>query len=460
MHILLTRPLDDCKELILRFKSLGHKVSHLPVINVDAIEYSPIILDPLSYSACDGDILTVSPVLNGGSEDYSYIWPDSPTPCDCTSFDFTYELSNGENQNIDFQVIDNCSGVPYEFQIPIGLNDTEPPLVVISTIGEQFCPGDEIVLDAQATGESTYSYEWVNISSDEYYVNNIANVSPDLDTTYEVIVVDDCNGNSSIFSIDIETPEYAPPSFTISDLVGCVGQELELAVQDLVADGVQSNEDYSFLWSTGSVSPSIQVTVEEEPTYYSVIVSDLCGNMSLEAEAMLSASIPPPPVFTFDQFNDTVQFNQLTEGFFTNFEWNLGDGNYSYEYEPIHVYSEEGDYYISLAASDDFGCTNYYNGIVNIASQLLFYAPDIFSPNSDGVNDAFNVSVVGHDDFQLFVFDRWGKELFTTTNPNEGWPGTYPSGQEVPQDIYMYKVIMSNKSVGEKIERGRISIVK
>ena len=40
MHILLTRPLDDCKELILRFKSLGHKVSHLPVINVDAIEYS------------------------------------------------------------------------------------------------------------------------------------------------------------------------------------------------------------------------------------------------------------------------------------------------------------------------------------------------------------------------------------------------------------------------------------
>ena len=40
MHILLTRPLDDCKELILRFKSLGHKVSHLPVIIVDAIKYN------------------------------------------------------------------------------------------------------------------------------------------------------------------------------------------------------------------------------------------------------------------------------------------------------------------------------------------------------------------------------------------------------------------------------------
>ena len=35
MHILLTRPLEDSKELILKFKSLGHQVSHLPVINIE-----------------------------------------------------------------------------------------------------------------------------------------------------------------------------------------------------------------------------------------------------------------------------------------------------------------------------------------------------------------------------------------------------------------------------------------
>ena len=40
MHILLTRPLNDSKELILRFTSLGHKVSHLPVINVVEVEYA------------------------------------------------------------------------------------------------------------------------------------------------------------------------------------------------------------------------------------------------------------------------------------------------------------------------------------------------------------------------------------------------------------------------------------
>ena len=39
MHILLTRPIDDCKELIIKFKSLGHKVSHLPVISINPIDY-------------------------------------------------------------------------------------------------------------------------------------------------------------------------------------------------------------------------------------------------------------------------------------------------------------------------------------------------------------------------------------------------------------------------------------
>ena len=42
MHILLTRPLADCKELILRFKSLGHKVSHLPVIKIQNVNYDKI----------------------------------------------------------------------------------------------------------------------------------------------------------------------------------------------------------------------------------------------------------------------------------------------------------------------------------------------------------------------------------------------------------------------------------
>ena len=42
MHILFTRPLEDCHELILRFQSLGHYVSHLPLISIEGIKYESL----------------------------------------------------------------------------------------------------------------------------------------------------------------------------------------------------------------------------------------------------------------------------------------------------------------------------------------------------------------------------------------------------------------------------------
>ena len=42
MHILLTRPLEDCSEMILKFKSLGHQVSHIPLINIEKVNYEEI----------------------------------------------------------------------------------------------------------------------------------------------------------------------------------------------------------------------------------------------------------------------------------------------------------------------------------------------------------------------------------------------------------------------------------
>ena len=53
MHILLTRPLEDCSEIILRFKTLGHQVSHLPLLRIDRIKYNDI-----NFSEFKGIIFT------------------------------------------------------------------------------------------------------------------------------------------------------------------------------------------------------------------------------------------------------------------------------------------------------------------------------------------------------------------------------------------------------------------
>ncbi len=53
MHILLTRPLEDCSEIIVKFKSLGHQVSHLPLLSVERVVH-----DEINFADFKGVIFT------------------------------------------------------------------------------------------------------------------------------------------------------------------------------------------------------------------------------------------------------------------------------------------------------------------------------------------------------------------------------------------------------------------
>ena len=55
MHILFTRPLEDSHEMILKFQSLGHNVSHLPLIEIEGIK-----INLINFSDFKGIIFTSS----------------------------------------------------------------------------------------------------------------------------------------------------------------------------------------------------------------------------------------------------------------------------------------------------------------------------------------------------------------------------------------------------------------
>ena len=55
MHILLTRPLEDSSEMILKFQSLGHEVTHMSLISIEGIKY-----EDLNFSDFKGIIFTSS----------------------------------------------------------------------------------------------------------------------------------------------------------------------------------------------------------------------------------------------------------------------------------------------------------------------------------------------------------------------------------------------------------------
>ena len=447
-------------------------------ITIDLVTLDPITNISTPDPVCYGDVVVIESNPDGGSGDYSYLWPDSSEPCDCSTYDeYVFNEEGGEEQIVTFEIIDNCTNESFEQSVVVSLDTNSPePETTINPNGEQICPGDEIELVVEASGNSTYSYQWADIqtltSPQIYSTSDVITVSPEEDTTYWVWVIDECNNYShGPYDYTVVIPVYDDPTFDLLDYSGCEGDQKEIVPQNMNSFVEQDVTQYTYLWSTGATTPTLTVTIGEEAEEYTLTLYDRCGNpgvLNVDGDVPTSevtVSQPPEPVFVFDQDQNQIQFIQMTDGIFTEFEWDFdNDGTIdSYDFEPLHTYDEEGNYTVVLKAYDDLGCTNSYNAIINIYTTLFFYAPDVFTPNGDGVNESFNVSVVGHkeEDFELLIFDRWGNQLFYTQDPNTGWDGTYPNGKEVPQDIYMYKATMIKSGTEDKtLKKGRISIVK
>ncbi len=96
MHILLTRPLEDCSEMIVRFKLLGHQVSHLPLLNVEKINFGEI-----NFSEFKGIIFTSANAVK--SLDTKKI--DKKTLCFCVG-----NATEKKTRSLGFQNVISASG--------------------------------------------------------------------------------------------------------------------------------------------------------------------------------------------------------------------------------------------------------------------------------------------------------------------------------------------------------------
>lgn len=86
-----------------------------------------------------------------------------------------------------------------------------------------------------------------------------------------------------------------------------------------------------------------------------------------------------------------------------------------------------GTYVVRLQAINAAGCTAEVSKQVNFEPLVQFYLPNIFSPNADGINDVWRPEgfFEGVQDFEIYVFDRWGTLVFYSKDPLAGWDGRF-----------------------------------
>jgi len=113
-----------------------------------------------------------------------------------------------------------------------------------------------------------------------------------------------------------------------------------------------------------------------------------------------------------------------------------------------------------LKVSNSQGCIGYDSVSVKYYAGPEVYIPTAFSPNGDGQNDRFRFIPVGITEYEYFrIFNRWGQEIYSSTDFRQGWDGTI-KGAPAPVDTYIW--ILAGKDLTGKsiLKKGTVTLVK
>ena len=89
----------------------------------------------------------------------------------------------------------------------------------------------------------------------------------------------------------------------------------------------------------------------------------------------------------------------------------------------------------------------------------LIYVPNAFTPNGDGKNDIAHVHSESIQSMSFNIYDQWGELIFTSTNIQNGWDGTY-KGKKEPVGVYVYYVQATMIDGQNVIKKGTITLIR
>ncbi len=309
------------------------------------------------------------------------------------------------------------------------------------------CGGDSVQLHAGG-GLGSAQIIWVpsNGLSDPNSFDPMA--APSDSTTYTAFISEGGCTESIVVQLNVIPPTDA--SFTSSEEEGCPPHAVSFT--DLSGNAILH------IWNFGDGSPvsnsphpihtytrpgdyvvtHTTTTVgacEDVATSVTVHVRDtVVADFRSEPDFPTTMIFPDQQLFLYDQ---TVGASQLL--------WDFGDGIFSELTNPVHSYTELGQYFVTLTAWSGEGCiSRVVHGPYTLIEGGVFL-PNVFSPNGDGLNDGFVTLYTGSQPFTLTIFDRWGAQHFNTRDKLEAWDGNSKNGEPLPEGVYFYKVTVGDK---------------
>jgi len=384
-----------------------------------------VIVHPSCYGSSDGSI-TIA--LSNGLPPYEYNWNNGQ------GWVTTNMLQNLPEGTYSVQARD-ANGCLGDFS-PIILDDPDP-LGITTTSMDVSCYGDtDGVINTVVTGGTpNYSYTWSNGAT----APDLSNLPPG---NYEVTVTD-ANGCVITAADFIDEPD--PVFITGIDVIDNVcfgGTEGGLSV---TATGGSRPFEYSVdgvNYQTDSIFTNLPAGT------YTVIVRDVFG-----CEFTETATITEPYQILVDARWDTI----IDLGYSVDIQAIINSSDpHTYSWTPSETLSCDDcfepeampvvttTYYVTVETY--LGCIAVDSVTIIVNPVRPVYIPNAFTPNFDGVNDAFVVygGPAVANVRKMEVYDRWGEHVFSASDiPHSqdqyGWDGRF-KGQVMNPGVFVYLV--------------------
>jgi gliding motility-associated-like protein len=141
-----------------------------------------------------------------------------------------------------------------------------------------------------------------------------------------------------------------------------------------------------------------------------------------------------------------------------------GEGTSPNTPSPEHMYPSSGPgiYTATLIVHNADNCWDTVQHDIEIGPEFTFFIPNAFTPNGDGVNDYFYGQGIGIEEYDIYIFDRWGNMIYHGDNIYTSlWDGKANAGSEVAQqDVYVWKVKLTDVFGKKHNYIGTVTLVK
>ena len=424
-----------------------------------------------------------------------------PIPDVALQADFHWTVDNCQPNSYDLKLWDNSSFLPntsWYWSLSNGMtSDEQQPTFSITTYEELKIsltlttsdnPSCQSIFTAKVpahlsasqinTSETIHICE-SNTPSELYaFGDNIARqwwLSPNGDTLSYAEQINITAEESTTFTVELE------------DYLGCVHQRsisidyhpLEVSYEPLYEICKGAN-DTLIVSTTSSFPIAYSWSIEDQPivensneliiqatesTYYQFEAQNELGCTHFGTIEIAVGEQLPDIAITTEQ-TSVVAGNTIV----LNATYNP---NYTYQWSPSELLDDPTAANVSatllestlfqVAVTDQFGCTAAKSQEVLVVSgncaRPHVFLPNAFTPNGDGENDILYVRGPIIQELQLIVYDRWGDNIFETSDLSIGWNGT-KNGIQQPSGVFGYYLYIKCLNSDEFFEKGNITLIR